>query len=127
MSVSVSVTGPIYDGTAEAAADDFVEDTTHELALMGQDMVQARLRSVLKDETGHYRSRVTTDRASAGWVLTDQGVIYGPWLEGTGSRNRTTRFKGYGTFRRTRQELAAKADTVADKNLDRYLDRMGGD
>lgn len=127
--VDVNVSGPLYDGTADRAAGEFVEDTTHELAVMGHDMVQSRLRSVLKDDTGHYRSRVITDRVSADgdWVVTDQGVIYGPWLEGTGSRNKTTRFKGYSTFRRTRQELAAKADSVADKNLPRYLERMGGD
>lgn len=128
MGADVTMTGPLYDGKAAAAVDDFLDETSREIADLGQDMVQARLRSVLKDDTGHYRGKVTVDRATsdASWVVTDQGVIYGPWLEGTSSRNKTTRFKGYGTFRKVRQDLAAKADDVAEKNLDRYLERMGG-
>jgi hypothetical protein len=51
-------------------------------------------------------------------------VIYGPWLEGVGSRNRTTRFKGYFTFRRTAQQLKSRSTAVANGVLRRYLSRM---
>jgi len=40
----------------------------------------------------------------------DSGIVYGPWLEGVGSRNYpVTRFKGYSTFRKVRQEIERKA------------------
>jgi hypothetical protein len=59
-------------------------------------------------------------------AVTDSGVIYGPWLEGTGSRNRTTRFKGYATFRKAAQELDRRAFRIAAAMLDRYVRRMNG-
>jgi hypothetical protein len=38
-------------------------------------------------------------------VATDRAIIYGHWLEGTGTRNRTTRFKGYFMWRRAFQYM----------------------
>jgi hypothetical protein len=42
---------------------------------------------VLQHPTGYYQSKITVERAGTGYRVTDQGVVYGPWLEGTGSRN----------------------------------------
>jgi len=127
--VDVKITGPVYDGRAAAAVKDFLDETTRELSDLAVNEIQSRLRSVLKDDTGHYRSKVITDRASsdASWIVSDQGVAYGPWLEGTSSRNKSTRFKGYQTFRRTRQWLGGKTGSVADANLARHVEQMGGE
>lgn len=128
MGADITMTGPLYDGTAADAVTDFLDATTRDLADLGLNEVQSRLRSVLKDPTGHYMSKVTTDRASTDRVeITDNGVIYGPWLEGTSSRNKTTRFKGYSTFRRTVQWLEGQVDNVAGTHLGRAMPRMGGD
>ena len=54
-----------------------------------------------KASTGNYRRNVSTAMRGSVGVIDDGGVVYGPWLEGTGSRNGTTRFKGYASFRRT--------------------------
>jgi hypothetical protein len=60
-----------------------------------------------------------------GSVVQDGGVIYGPWLEGVGSRNRTTRFKGYFTFRRTTAQLNVRATPIAEELLHgKYLREM---
>jgi hypothetical protein len=75
-------------------------------------MVRSRLGEVLQNPTGYYESRITSEVSALGARVTDGGVIYGPWLEGVGSRNQTTRFKGYATFRKTRQELEYKAHLV---------------
>ena len=89
--------------------------------------MQQRLQSVLRHETGKYRSKIKTDRVSEErWDITDQGYYYGPWLEGTGSRNETTRFKGYGTFRRITQELQERAPAIADVAFSRYIEQLGG-
>ncbi len=59
--------------------------------------------------TGNYRrnlSRFFRNQFTA--IVDDGGVIYGPWLEGTSNRNKTTRFKGYAAFRKTRDFVRAK-------------------
>lgn len=127
MGVDTTISGPLYDGRAQAAVDDFLENTTRETAELGVNEVQARLRQVTKDGTGYYRGHVVTDRVSGDWAVTDGGVVYGPWLEGTSSRNKSTRFKGYQTFRRTRQWLEGKVDSIAGTNLSRHVKQMGGE
>lgn len=65
--------------------------------------------------TGNYRRNVRPvwkDQLSA--LITDGGVIYGPWLEGTSSRNETTRFKGYASFRKTVEWLSTQSK---DENI----------
>ena len=125
--VNVKMTGPLYDGSADAAAQEFADDTSREVAELGVNEVQARLGQVLQHDTGRYRGQVVTDRATTGWAVTDGGVVYGPWLEGTSSRNKTTRFKGYQTFRRTRQWLEGRVESVAESNLGRHVKKMGGE
>lgn len=129
MSAEVTMTGPLYDGGAARAVEDFLAEASREVAEAGVNEVQARLGQVLQHDTGHYRGQVTTDRTTGegNWIVTDGGVIYGAWLEGTSSRNKTTRFKGYQTFRRTRQWLSDRAMSIAESSLPRHLDRMGGD
>ena len=42
-------------------------------------------------------------------------AVYGPWLEGTSSRNQTTRFKGYAAFRRTAQFMEERKGGIVQK------------
>lgn len=56
--------------------------------------------------------------------IDDSGVLYGPWLEGVGSRNATTRFKGYASFRRVAQWLQSHAQAVAQHHVSRYVERL---
>lgn len=62
-----------------------------------------------KASTGNYRRNVHGITRQVGLDLQgkihDSGVVYGPWLEGTSSRNKTTRFKGYSSFRKVKQWL----------------------
>jgi hypothetical protein len=72
--------------------------------------------------TGHYASRVrSTPRTGLRVRITDGGVEYGPWLEGTSSRNQSTRFKGYHVFRKTVQWLQR---TRVKKIMEREVGRM---
>lgn len=67
--------------------------------------------------TGHYRQNIHPKSQGLLGTISDGGVIYGPWLEGTGSRNQTTRFKGYGSFRKTAQFMRGKVREVLQKHL----------
>lgn len=126
LDVQVTRRGPLFDGRARVAVAAFRDDSERKVAEAGAAEVRGRLGQVLQNETGYYRSHVVTELARDDVLVTDQDVIYGGWLEGTSSRNQTTRFKGYGTFRKVRQWLEGRAGPIAETSLRRYIGRMGG-
>lgn len=79
-----------------------------------------------KASRGHYRQNVMANswRRNLHARIEDGGVVYGPWLEGVGRRNRTTRFKGYHSFRRTSQWLNKNFRSVAGPAIRRMIDRI---
>lgn len=127
LATTTTMAGPVFDGRAEKAAADFVQEANREIAQAGVNEVQSRLGQVLENPTGAYSSSIVTNMASGSNVITDGGVVYGPWLEGVASRNQRSRFKGYSTFRRTAQWLQSHAVDIAEDKLGPYLSRMGGE
>jgi hypothetical protein len=75
---------------------------------------------------GLYESSIHTERSVVDHlIITDTPVVYGPWLEGVGSRNYpVTRFAGYHTFRRVSQLLDSMAEVKADSELTPYVERL---
>ncbi|NGO68519.1 hypothetical protein [Streptomyces boncukensis] len=122
--IQVRVRGPLFDGRAARAAADYSDEVEKQVAEEGARMVHQRLRQVLKHPTGYYQSQVRVRAAGGRHVVSDGGVIYGPWLEGTGSRNfPETRFRGYATFRRTQALLDRKARNIAEQLFSRRYRR----
>lgn len=114
METTVTVTGPLFDGTADQVLTAAIEAGSVELAQAGVDAVHSRLRSVLRRPTGRYESRVVADLSTpTNPRITDGGIVYGPWLEGTSGRNTRSRFRGYQTFRLVAQDLEGKAAAIA--------------
>jgi hypothetical protein len=127
MTVSVRVTskGPLFDGRAQAQVRAFQDAAEQELAKQALAIVRARLAGAMKRPTGHYLSMVQiTDTQVDDLAVTDNAVVYGPWLEGVSSRNRSTRFRGYAAFRRAQQEIQARAGEIGERVLPPYLRRM---
>ena len=123
--VTIDRSGPYFDGRARKAITDLEREWVESVAETGNVMVRANLNAVLRHQTPYYRTRIAAVRDDPSrWRVSDQGVIYGPWLEGVGSRNRTTRFKGYFTFRRTCQQLDRKAKLIGEFILRRFIGRM---
>ena len=120
----VTVRGPLFDGRAAHAAHDFCNDFETRYGREVENMVKARIHQVFRHPTGNYERHLQTVRSGAGVEVNDSNIIYGPWLEGTGSRNRTTRFKGYATFRLVAQRAERQAGVFADRMIDPYLRRM---
>jgi hypothetical protein len=119
--------GPIFSpGLTGSITDNFTVEAKQRIAQEGVNLVRAELRHVLKNPTGYYESNVVTDLSISDMAVTDSGVVYGPWLEGVGSRNRTTRFKGYFTFRRMGYKLQGRAADIAQQNMAATLKRLGG-
>lgn len=70
-----------------------------------------------KASTGHYRRSIHGETKGLKGRIDDSRVVYGPWLEGISSRNKTTRFKGYASFRKTTDLLNKKAKGVLQKRI----------
>jgi hypothetical protein len=117
--------GPLFDGRAIKAANDACNDIEKSVATLGASMVRTELNRVLRTQTPYYRMKVDATPSRPGWKIHDNRVIYGPWLEGVGSRNfPVTRFKGYATFRRMTQRIQERANAMAEGIVARYVGRM---
>ena len=92
---------------------------------MGASMIRTRMGDVFKTQTPYYRLKNVAAKEAPGWKIWDQEVIYGYWLEGIGSRNRTTRFKGYKTYRFMVQKIDDRAGVIAEGVVVKYMGRMG--
>jgi hypothetical protein len=124
--IDVDKSGPVFNGSADDIMDAYVSDMTRALGQDLVNMIQNDLRRVIKDRSGNYERHITTTRASSGATeVTGGNVVYGPWLEGVSSRNKSTRFKGYATFRRMTQEYQKRAASEAERVFEsRYLGRL---
>ncbi|SCK20095.1 hypothetical protein YUYDRAFT_02082 [Streptomyces sp. ScaeMP-e48] len=122
--VNMNRSGPIRNGQFQREIGQYCDDLQHTVALHGEDLIQQRLRQVLRNPTGYFQSRIAVERGRGGHVITDGGVIYGHWLEGTGSRNYpVTRFRGYSTFRRVKPLIDRDANRIGMELLARYQSR----
>ena len=136
VTIRVTATGPLAAGSVpeyvreglEAAVWELIEMADTRLALEARPRPAGVYKSY--DEggtsTGHYRRNMSTHREGLMAFLSDNGMIYGSWLEGIGSRNATTRFKGYSMFRRAAQMLEEIAPGVAQRQIGTAMRRANG-
>lgn len=126
MSFTVTVTkrGGVFTPGASFTVERFHEEALMDAATAGAAMVRQRLHTVLRNPTGYYSSQIRERRTAVGSEVTDSGVVYGPWLEGISSRNASTRFKGYATFRRTAQDLDKQAPRIVDPTITQLVARL---
>jgi hypothetical protein len=123
-SIGVEFSGPVFDLRANRWSDQATRNWEHVLAQTGVGYVQKELNQVLRKQTPYYRLQITTTEHPGVTVINDGGVVYGPWLEGTGSRNKTTRFKGYSTFRRMSYKLQMNAKWILEPYIDSFVMRV---
>lgn len=125
LKISVTQRGMIFDTAAsKAAAQAMVIAINDALAVEAVKRIKARLKQVLKNPSGSYESRITVDRSTNTRAATDQGVIYGGWLEGVTSRNQATRFKGYATFRMVKQSIEQDKAKLAQAAVNDFIRLM---
>jgi hypothetical protein len=136
--VKLTVKGPLVEGKARPEIRAAVEAAVAELTEIGHErislMARPRPAGVFKSlaeagaavSKGYYRANIHRESHGMTGVIGDSGVIYGPWLEGTGSRNASTRFKGYAMFRRTAQFLESRKQRVLDAHIKSAVQKLGG-
>lgn len=122
---SIKTSGPVFDGRANKALRQFREEVIKEVAQEGEKLVKRPLHTVLQHPTGYYESQIRAEQHGGSWTVNDSGVVYGPWLEGTGSRNApVTRFRGHKTFEKVKGQLNRKTKSIGERVLQRYLRQM---
>jgi hypothetical protein len=123
--VTVDTSGPFFDGRADHEAQQGTNKVAEDVAKEGLQMVKSDLSRVIRTHpSGRYIPSVTALHTGQSSFSIGTRIVYGRWIEGTGSRNRTTRFKGYASFRRTAQVLNAKAGFIAERTMRPYVARM---
>jgi hypothetical protein len=123
--VTVHVRGPIFDGRASHAVTRYLHQTRRDVAAQAYSNVMHNLDTSIRHPTPYYETQITTDHRGETEVVNDRGIIYGPWLEGTGSRNSPkTRFRGYRSFRRATATTRREATGLAERTLQHYLPEM---
>lgn len=138
--ITVKLNGPVFnprrtnsilEAGTQAGIQDLTErgeDNLNDLARIRPTGVyltveQAGRRNASK---GNYRRNISSVVRRLRAIISDGGVIYGPWLEGTSSRNQTTRFKGYGMFRRTRDWMQIRAKSIVEPHIRRAVRKLNG-
>lgn len=134
--VKVEARGPLADGTAPQIIRQALQNSVQALIELGDErlamMARPRPAGVYLSyaeggtSTGNYRRNMFSEVRDLYGLITDSGVVYGPWLEGIGSRNATTRFKGYAMFRRTSEWLNEQAPRVAQQQITRAVAVLNG-
>jgi hypothetical protein len=128
--LAADVSGPLADGTAEKAVDQWLERTTQRLGDEAVEMLRAYPLDKSGRAHGAFQSMLQVTRVSVSQTMVrgpqERGVVWSPWLEGTSSRNESTGFKGYHLFRKTRQQLQKRAPQIGEQVLSEVIGEMGG-
>lgn len=116
------VRGPISDGRMQRWAEQYSEDVASAIADSSKDVWLHNLDSRLRHQTPYYTTRIRKRELSpTRYEIHDSGVVYGHWLEGTGSRNApVTRFPGYWSLRDAKADMKTKRGNIARRILRRY-------
>ena len=138
ISTKVEITGALFKGTAPSVLRKVTNSAVEELLEEGQGFLFETLRprpaGVYKTaqeagrnaSTGNYRRNVQASVQNLSGTLSDGGVLYGPWLEGVSSRNKSTRFPGYFSFRKAQQYMDKKSEKVLNKYMAKFARKMNG-
>lgn len=120
--------GPLFDARGPRIFGQFADELEEEAAEWALDHIQGTYHTHFKNPTGFYESNVRIRNAASGTEVWDgghAGPVYGPWLEGVGSRNATTRFKGYWAFRKAAAALDRRIADMGDRLFNaRYRGRL---
>ena len=138
--ITIKTKGPILTGMA---AQRVIPDLIHPTIQDVMDVTQQRLAERLKPRpggaflsvaqaqkgkasTGHYAKHILgTFKTQTLARVSDQGYIYVPWLEGTSNRNQSTRFKGYGTFRKAKLLVKKRVPELLAKRIAAFTAKYG--
>lgn len=125
LSIRTRLHGALFDARrSNALFDRYASDLEEQGAEWAERHIKRTFHREFKQPTGYYESNVHIHDAADGrevWDGGDAGPVYGPWLEGVGSRNNTTRFKGYHAFRKAASALERRIGEMGERLLHRNV------
>lgn len=125
MSYDVHVSGPMFDVRAQRYTDNMLDEILQEVGDYALYQWRINLEDSWREPTGAYMARTNLAVRDRERVTNDHGSVYGPWLEGTGSRNApVTRFKGYAAARRATVTVQRKAKQLGQPAVDKWVARI---
>ena len=124
-SVQVRISGPFFSGSMPGVIRDALSKAMGDVVAEGERSVKLQLYPGHGLRSGHYRRSIHGEMQNSMFGrIHDSNVIYGPWLEGVGSRNQTTRFKGYHMFRQAKGELERKVPGIINHRVAQAVGRL---
>ena len=142
ISMTVESRGPVFDNRGKNIIQKVSRKFLQSIVELGEQRLDEILRprpmgvylsaqeaGKGKATTGNYRRNISgkvTGVMNLVGKLDDGKVIYGPWLEGTSSRNQATQFKGYASFRKTKDYMQKQVDARRNQFEKEYVKRLNG-
>lgn len=119
------VQGPISSGRMADDAADYAHDVAEELAEESRKTWVHNLQGSIRHPTPYYWTRVDyREITSTRYEVHDHDIVYGPWLEGTGSRNSPNSiFPGYWSEARAKETMKRRRGGIAKRILREYRSR----
>ena len=126
----VTTRGPFFDSRRTRFTDEFCSDLAEEVAEHAELLWIGGMKRSFKQPTPIYWNTTHVEVNGSVAVVNDggrsRGLVYGPWLEGVGSRNKTTRFKGYFNLRKAATQARKDIQRLARVLLPGYYRKMNG-
>jgi hypothetical protein len=126
----ITTRGPFFDSRRTRFTNEFCEDLAREVAETAEQHWITGMRRTFKEPTPIYWNTTKIENKGKVVAVNDGGrsggLVYGPWLEGVGSRNKTTRFKGYFNLRKAAQKTRGEVRKLAAGLLPFYYRKMNG-
>lgn len=130
--IHAATSGPLFNGVAEAELAAAVEAVQRETADYAKFQWQMNMIESFQHPSSppRYESHANIHPRGTDLVVDDgypgSGLLYGPWLEGVGSRNATTRFKGYFAMRRAAQKVQRMTTAIAEPIISAFTRKANG-
>lgn len=118
----VNLRGPLFSGVSNRIIQAMMNDITEAVAEEGGDFVRAGT-SVFKAPTGGWEGDISVSPFASGHRV-DVGRVYDRWLEGVSRKNDTTRFKGYGLFKKAMADLRRTVGQTAKRAAAPHIRRL---
>jgi hypothetical protein len=121
---------PAFDRSISKSVEELARLGTVRLFQQGQSRPGGVFLSVEEARPGHastgrWRATLHVSVGQMNATITNPST-YNFWLEGVSSRNDTTRFKGYGLFRRTETYLEEEAPRVVERFANEAVSLLNG-
>lgn len=132
MAFNITYRGPLFEGLVEAELAAAEAAVQREVAEYAEFQWQLNMTDSFQNPSDppKYQSHVNILQRDGDLVVNDgwpgSGLQYGPWLEGVGSRNATSTFKGYRSLDRAGRSVAYKVDAIARPIIEKFIAAANG-